>query len=101
MAFTACQAKGLTRCLIEAGLDPDKLRIHISEVTPGTRSHPSHIHDAVEAFYVLEGHGIVEISGERHAIGPNEALILDARILHGLENTGETPMRYMVIMTPA
>ena len=100
MAFTTRQVKGLTRCLVEAGIDPEKLRIHISEIPPGTRSHPPHTHDAIEGFYVLEGHGAVEIGAERHEIGPNEALILDARTLHGLENTGDTPMRYMVIMTP-
>lgn len=99
MAFTERQAKGLTRCLVETGIDPGKLRIHISEIAPSTRSHPPHAHDAVEAFYVLEGHGAVELGAERYEIGPNEALILDARTLHGLENIGDTPMRYMVIMT--
>jgi mannose-6-phosphate isomerase-like protein (cupin superfamily) len=108
MPFTDRPTKGLTRCLVEAGLDPDRLRIHISEIAPGTRAHPPHTHRAVEAFYVLEGHGAVEIgdpasggSVERHELGPNEALILDARTLHGLENTGTTTMRYMVIITAA
>ena len=101
MSFTERQAKGLARCVAEVGLDPEKLRIHISEIAPGTRPHPPHTHDAVEAFYVLEGHGTVEIGGERHVIGPNEAIILAARTLHGLENTGATPMRYMVIITAA
>jgi mannose-6-phosphate isomerase-like protein (cupin superfamily) len=100
MAFTTRQVKGLARCLVETGIDPERLRIHISEIAAGSRSHPPHTHDAVEAFYVLEGYGAVEIGGERYAVGPNEAIILDARTLHGLENTGETPMRYMVIMTP-
>lgn len=106
MPFTERQTKGLTKCLAEAGLDPDKLRIHISEIAPGTRAHPPHAHQAVEAFYVLEGHGAVEVGDseggqyiERHELGPNEALILDARVLHGLENIGATPMRYMVIIT--
>ena len=101
MSFTERQAKGLARCIVEAGLDPEKLRIHISEIAPGTRAHPPHAHDAIEAFYVLEGHGAVETGPERHAIGPNETIILDARTMHGLENTRATPMRYMVIITAA
>ena len=101
MAFTERQVKGLARCLAEAGLDPDRLRIHISEIAPGTRAHPPHAHQAVEAFYVLEGNGVVEVGAERCEIGPNEALILDARTPHGLENTGTTTMRYMVIITAA
>ncbi len=105
MPFTIRQANGLAKCLVETGIDPEKLRFHISEIAPGTRAHPPHTHDAVEAFYVLEGHGAVEVAvaaatgSERQAIGPNEAIILDARVLHGLENTGTTPMRYMVIIT--
>jgi mannose-6-phosphate isomerase-like protein (cupin superfamily) len=108
MPFTERQAKGVARCLVEAGLEPERLRFHISEIAPGTRAHPPHTHQAVEAFYVLEGRGVVEIgdpnggrSVERHELGPNEALILDARTLHGLENTGATTMRYMVIITAA
>ncbi len=100
MAFTERQAKGLTRCLVETGLDPEKLRIHISEIAPGTRSHPPHTHDAVEAFYVLEGHGAVEIGGERHDDRSQRGAHPGCRTLHGLENTGDTPMRYMVMMTP-
>jgi mannose-6-phosphate isomerase-like protein (cupin superfamily) len=106
MPFTERPAKGLTRCLAEAGLNPDSLRIHISEIAPGTRAHPPHTHQAIEAFYVLEGRGAVEIGDplkgqpvERHVVGPNEAILLDARTLHGLENIGDTPMRYMVIIT--
>jgi mannose-6-phosphate isomerase-like protein (cupin superfamily) len=98
MAFTTRQAKGLTRCLAETGLDPEKLRFHITEIAPGTRAHPPHTHTAIEAFYVLEGRGAVEVGAERHEIGPNEAIILDARTLHGLENIGDRPMRYMVII---
>ena len=101
MPLTERSAKGLARCMAEAGLDPEKLRIHISEIAPGARAHPPHMHDAVEAFYVLEGHGAIETGGERHALGPNEAIILDARTMHGLANTGPTPMRYMVIIAAA
>jgi len=101
MSFAERQRKGLARCLVETSLDPEKLRIHISEIAPGTSAHPPHVHDAVEAFYVLDGHGSVEIGPERYEIGPNEVIILDARTLHGLVNTGATPMRYMVVITAA
>ena len=101
MPFITRHAKGLDRCLVDAGLEPGKLTVHISEIAPGTRAHPPHTHAAVEAFYVLEGQGVVEVGGERHEVSANQALILDASILHGLENTGTVPMRYMVIITPA
>lgn len=101
MTLVERQAKGLAACLVEAGLDPERLHIHISEIAPGTRAHPPHTHDAIEALYIIAGHGAVEAGGERRAVGPNEAVILDARGTHGLENTGSTTLRYMVIIARA
>ncbi len=98
MPFIERSSKGLSRCLAEAGLDPEKLRMHISEIAPGTRAHPPHTHEALEGFYILEGRGTIEVGDERHTLCANEALILDAAVLHGLQNTGDTPMRYLVII---
>ena len=99
MPFIERNAKGLARCLAEASLDPEKLRLHISEIAPGTRAHPPHTHDALEAFYILEGCGTVEVGDERHTLAANEVIVIDAAVPHGLENTGDTPMRYLVIIS--
>ncbi len=99
MKFSELQLKGLSKCLIAEHLDPNQLHIHISEIEAGTRAHPPHTHSGVEAFYVLEGSGAVEVEGERYTLGPNEAIVLDPARLHGLINTGSTRMRYMVIIT--
>ena len=101
MPFIERNAKGLTRCLADASLDPEKLRIHISEAAPGGRLHEAHTHAGVEAFYVLEGQATVEWADERHTIGPGEAIILDASTPHGIYNTGDVPVRYMVIIAKA
>jgi mannose-6-phosphate isomerase-like protein (cupin superfamily) len=98
MGFSTIAKKGLAKCLIDNGVNPDSLQMHISEIAPGTRAHPPHTHEGVEAFYVLEGKGTVEVEGERFALGHNEAILLDTTKLHGLVNTGTTPMRYMVII---
>jgi quercetin dioxygenase-like cupin family protein len=97
--FNVQKVKGIDRLLVADGLDPERLRLHLSEIAPGTRSHPPHIHAGVEAFFVLEGEGVVEVLGERHALKANEGIILDPGILHGLENTGTTRMRYLVIIS--
>jgi len=101
MPFIERNAKGLTRCLADASLDPEKLRLHISEAAPGGRLHAPHTHASVEAFYILEGQATVEWADERHQIGPGEALILDASVPHGLYNSGETPLCYIVIIAKA
>jgi mannose-6-phosphate isomerase-like protein (cupin superfamily) len=53
----------------------------------------------VEAFYVLEGSATLDIDDERLGLCANEAVIFDPRKLHGLVNTGDRPLRYMVIIT--
>jgi quercetin dioxygenase-like cupin family protein len=99
MKFITVQAKGLNQCLVAESLDPLKLRVHISEIEPGTRSHPPHTHSGIEAFHVLEGNGMIEVEGERQAVGANEVVMIDATREHGLINTGSTRMRYVVIIT--
>ncbi|HET9221151.1 MAG TPA: cupin domain-containing protein [Roseiflexaceae bacterium] len=98
MSFLEHQPKGLARFFVDADLPSERLRIHISEVGPGARSHPPHQHPGVEAFYMLEGEGTLEIADERQLIRANEAVVFDPTKLHGLVNTGETPMRYIVII---
>jgi mannose-6-phosphate isomerase-like protein (cupin superfamily) len=96
--FTEIQAKGLSGCWIAASLDPEKLHLHITEIPAGARAHPLHNHDGAEAFYVLEGSGVIETRGETVPVGANQAVILDASHLHGLINTGDRPMKYVVII---
>ncbi len=99
MPFSEITAKGLSRYLVAASLDPQKLHLHVSEAEPGTRPHGAHTHTGVEAFYVLEGQVTVEIEDERYALGPDEALALDASRPHGILSSGPTRARYLVIIT--
>ena len=96
--FIEIQKKGLSRCTIAASLDPEKLSLHISEIAPGTRAHPPHTHNGIEAFYVLEGSGAIETEGESIRVESNQTVILDANHMHGLVNTGNVPMKYLVII---
>jgi (S)-ureidoglycine aminohydrolase len=98
MNFLEHTVKGLARFLVDEDLPAERLRIHISEVEPGARSHAPHTHDGVEAFYMLEGEGTLEIDGERCPIRANEAVVFDPTKLHGLVNSGASPMRYIVII---
>jgi uncharacterized cupin superfamily protein len=99
MQFSTVNAQGLSKYLVAANLDPQKLHIHISEVEPGSRSHGAHTHPGVEVFYVLEGQVTVEVDGELYTLSPNEALALDASRPHGIYNGGAARTRYMVIIS--
>jgi len=98
MKFSTMQAKGLDQSLVAEGIDPQKLRVHISEVEAGSRSHSSHTHTGVEAFYMLEGHATIEVEDERYSLGPNQVIVIDPSRPHGISNTGSTRMKYMVII---
>ena len=100
MDFTEHAAKGLRRMLVAEGIDPRRLHVHLSEIGPGTRAHPAHAHDGVEAFLVLEGNGVVETEGSSHPIGTEECMVLDATREHGLVNPGPGGLRYLVITAP-
>ena len=99
MGFSLLDKKGLAKCMIDTNLDKERFSIHISEIAPGKSSHAFHSHEGVEAIYVFCGHGIVEVEEQKHPLGSNEAVVMDATKSHGLTNTGTEPLRYMVIKT--
>ena len=97
--FTKLEKKGLDGFWIESTLAAEKISLHITEIAPGTRAHPPHAHAGVETFYVLAGNGTLEAEdGTRVPVGANQAITVDAARLHGLVNTGTTPMKYIVII---
>ncbi len=99
MKFLDHSVKGISRYFLDSDLQGEPLRVHISEVDAGKRSHPPHRHGGFEAFYMLEGEGTLEIDGERYPLRANEAVVFDPQKLHGLVNTSAAPMRYMVIIS--
>ena len=98
MTLVSERARGLAEVLVDPDVDPDALHLHISEIGPGTAAHPPHTHAGVEAFYILEGHGTLAVGEKQYALGPNQAAVLEATKHHGLTNTGDTPLRYIVII---
>jgi uncharacterized cupin superfamily protein len=99
MDFVEVAAKGVGRLLVAKGVDAERLHIHISEIGPGERPHPPHTHAGLEAIYVLEGNGTLEVDGQAYPLGANQCMLLDTTRIHGLLNTGTAKMRYMVIIT--
>ena len=99
-AVLRCRKEGYLPLFLDADVEGEPLRVHISEVDAGERSHPPHRHGGYEAFYMIEGEGTLEIDGESHPLRANEAVVFDPRKLHGLVNTSKAPVRYMVIIRP-
>lgn len=52
-------------------------------------------------FYVLEGHGIVEIGDETENVSPDMLIESPKGIAHRLMNEGDEPFRFLVVKTPS
>ncbi len=52
-------------------------------------------------FYVLEGHGIVEIGDEKADVSSDMLIESPKGIPHRLLNEGDGPFRFLVVKTPA
>ena len=98
MPFTQITKRGIARFYLGPGVDSDKLSLHISEAEAGTRLHPPHAHSGLEGFFMLEGQGTVETENGSQTVGPGECVVVDAATPHGLVNTGNSKMRYIVII---
>jgi (S)-ureidoglycine aminohydrolase len=92
-------AKGIARSLFDSDLGEAPIRVHISEVAAGQRSHPPHRHDGYEAFYMIEGEGTIEIENDTFILRTNETMVINPQKLHGIANNSNAPIRYMVIIT--
>ena len=77
-----------------------QLRMHVSVINPGEVPHPPHEHAGEEIIFLLEGTAEATIGDERHTIGPMTAVFCPEHVLHGLRNTGSTPMKYVVVRVP-
>lgn len=50
-----------------------------------------------EIYYFLQGHGLMRIAGEEVAVSPGDAILVPPGVDHGLYNTGEEPLRLVLL----
>ncbi len=61
---------------------------------PGASPHPPHQHPEEEFMIVASGTGVIEVGGKPTAVGPGAIMYSGANVLHGITNTGATPMTF-------
>ena len=64
----------------------------ITTFAPGS-SNTTHYHNAEESVIVIEGEGVMVISGEEHHVKPNDAAFITPGTHHRIINTGDRPFR--------
>lgn len=61
---------------------------------PGMSPHPPHQHPEEEFMVITEGTGEISMSGKITKVGPGSMMYSAANQLHGIVNTGKTPLLF-------
>lgn len=68
-----------------------------TEMAPGARVGLHTQPDQQELLYILQGNGQFEMDGVLSQVGTGDALLARAGVNFGLTNTGDYPLRYLVV----
>lgn len=89
------------RFLIEGDESSGSVALFEFTVPARARVPVAHSHDAYEeTLYGLEGTLTWTVDGERHGVGPGEALCIRRGVVHHFENEGEADARVLAVVTP-
>lgn len=75
----------------------DGRTIKLSAVKPFGATHPPHTHTEDEFFFILEGKAKFYLDGKTKEVGAYTSLYCPANIPHGISNSGDTELKYLVI----
>ena len=84
------------KTLLSADRTPtDAMTVGITEIEPDQIF--LHQHAQPEVYYILAGHGVVQISGEEYALQPGSLVFIPGDAPHGLRNTGNEVLRLLYV----
>ena len=87
--------------LIARATDTDGRFTVFEQATPPGWGPPRHVHaNEDEIVYVLDGTYEVSLGDERRTVSAGGCAILPRGIVHGFRNAGETPGRFVCVITP-
>ena len=73
---------------------------HFVGYIPAARA-PDHFHTYNEVIYVLDGEGVLHAHGNEWPVTPGSCIQLPARVVHCLQNNGDSTMRVVAVFRPA
>ncbi len=87
------------RTLISADRTPtNSLTMGVTDIEPGAPDELHlHRHEPAEVYYIVAGEGYVSIDGERHGVGPGDAVFVPSHALHAVANTGDETLRLLYV----
>ena len=75
----------------------DGRTVKLSVVNPNSATHPPHVHEGDEFFFILEGTAEFYLNGETRTAGPLASFYCPPGSEHGIKNVGNTVLKYLVI----
>lgn len=63
-------------------------------LNPGATPHPPHKHPEEEFMLITEGSGEMKVDGKLTQVGPGTMMYCAAEKLHGIVNTGKSPLMF-------
>ena len=66
-------------------------------VNPGQEPHPPHTHPDEEILIVTEGSGQITMNATASSVGPGAVMYVAPNFLHGVRNTGSTPLTFYYV----
>jgi len=75
----------------------DGRTLKMSVVAPHSATHPPHVHNEDEFFFVLEGTAEFYLDGKTKVAGPYTSFYCPSNVEHGIKNVGDTELKYLVI----
>ena len=64
---------------------------------PGEQPHPPHAHPDEEILLITEGTGQITMNGKASSVGPGALMYVTPNYLHGILNTGASPLTFYFI----
>jgi len=60
-----------------------------------------HVHETQEQiYYVISGSGLLEFGDQKYVVGPGYTMFAPPGVPHGLRNTGDEDLVFVVVTTP-
>lgn len=92
----------LLRELLHPDKQPIDCRYSLAHaILPPRSSSTLHALATSEVYYIMDGHGTMEIDGERRDVGPGDCIVIPPKALQRLHNASDADIVFLCIVDPA
>ena len=96
------RAEGITSYLLASPrtCGAEHLTTTLAVIPPGGAQRV-HSHAPEQVYFILEGSGLMTVGAETRRVGPGDCVFIPSGQPHGLQNDGDTILRYFSAAAPA